>query len=600
MGLFESLYTGVMGMNAQSKSTGMISTNIANQTTVGYKKSEAAFHDLFASSMYSGNYSHGGVYATEVHRHDIQGQIQQTVSTTDAAINGSGFFAGKKSADPSAEFFFTRNGTFNPDADGILRNSAGFVLYGVPLSQGLAPSGEISGGIDSLEPVDIDILNSQAVPTTLVTQVVNLNAAETAYNSHILSGGTLPIGQTQAAHFSRNQTVIDGQGNQRQITLEYRKITGPMAYATGDATSEINATDVLVDNAAGPTPGITAGDTLSVSAGTGTLTITFVNGNADTSLNQANTMQDVMTILNTYNGGTGAGDTFDASLDDSGNFILRAVDPTASLNLGLSSASVTGANGFNFIPDPISAGSPLSYDPMASLTANGTANPNQTDFPAFANTTNPNTRGWWEVTILTNDPAGGSTPVEVSRGLLNFDGNGTLNASAGANGEVNLALNNLDFDSSQTGEEISLTIEIGSFSQFSGAYNVTFTEQNGIEPGTLSQVSIDNEGRVLGTYSNGTQLAMYQIPLATFTNPNGLVDLSGTIFRYGFDAGDLTLSTGGTEGAGLIRASSIENSNVDLADEFATLIVSQRAFQANSRVVNTVDEMTEQLRSLKQ
>lgn len=598
MGLFESLYTGVMGMNAQSKSTGMISTNIANQTTVGYKKSEAGFGDLVANSMYSGNFSHGGVYATEVHRHDIQGQIQQTVSSTDAAINGSGFFAVKKSADASAEFFFTRNGQFGPDADGILRNSAGMVLYGVPLSQGLAPSGEISGGLGSLQPIDINVLNATAVPTTLVTQVINLDASETAYNSHILSGGALPISQTQAPHFSRNQTVVDASGTQRQVTLEYRKVVGPMAYATGNPSAQLNATDVLVGGAASPTPGIIAGDTLTATVNGNTTTITFVNGTANTALNQANTMQDVLNILNSANGGA----DFDASIDASGNFVLRAVDPTATLDLSTSSANVTGANGFNFIADPTSPGTPLSYDPMASLSANGVANPNQTDFPVFANTTTPNTRGWWEVSILTTDPANptGGAQVEVSRGLLNFDGTGSLNAVPNASGGINLALNNLDFDSSATGEEISLSIDVSSFNQFAGAYNVTYTEQNGIEPGTLSQVSINNEGRVIGTYSNGTQVAMYQIPLATFTNPNGLVDQSGTIFRYGYDAGDITLSTGGTAGAGLIRASAIENANVDLADEFANLIVSQRAFQANSRVVNTVDEMTEQLRSLKQ
>ena len=92
MGLFNSLYTGASGMLAQSYSTERISENIANTSTVGYKRSDTAFHDLLQTqTRYSGRVT-GGVRGTEVQRVNRQGAIQQTDSHLDLSITGNGFF----------------------------------------------------------------------------------------------------------------------------------------------------------------------------------------------------------------------------------------------------------------------------------------------------------------------------------------------------------------------------------------------------------------------------------------------------------------------------------------------------------------------------
>ena len=93
MSLFGSLFTGVSSLSAQSQSTAMISNNIANVNTVGFKRSEAAFYSLVTTASRSSRYSPGTVAVNRIQRVDQQGPIQQTSSSTDVAISGNGFFA---------------------------------------------------------------------------------------------------------------------------------------------------------------------------------------------------------------------------------------------------------------------------------------------------------------------------------------------------------------------------------------------------------------------------------------------------------------------------------------------------------------------------
>src|SRR5688572_26801819 len=150
MSLFGSLFTGVSGLSAQAQSTAMIANNIANVNTVGFKRSEAAFFSLVTSESRASRYSPGTVSVNRIQRVDQQGPIQSSISGTDASISGNGFYAVKRDADDSAltEFLYTRNGQFSEDAQGNLRNSAGFYLYGWPLdSQGNLPANQ--GDLDS-------------------------------------------------------------------------------------------------------------------------------------------------------------------------------------------------------------------------------------------------------------------------------------------------------------------------------------------------------------------------------------------------------------------------------------------------------------------
>jgi flagellar hook protein FlgE len=601
MGFFGALYTGTAGLLAQERSTAVTSENIANSTTTGYKRQDVAFSELVNTNKSTTSRS-GGVSSQRLNQITLQGGISQSSSGTDVAITGNGFFAVRApGADPESNFLYTRNGSFQPDSQGILRNSAGFSLYGWPIVNGATVSGTTT---DSLQEVDVDILQTQSLPTTFATISLNLDANETPVNPRQLTPPQdLPVNSVAAAPFTRGLIVYDSNGAERRLNFEFRPVTGPMAHfgsQTAVGTNGLDRTDILADiTGTGPTPSILDGDILQVNDGTNTLNVTFRSGVADPALNEASSVGDMINLLNNFTD-AGGQNPFTATIDDSGQLLVQANDPTVTLDITGSSATVLGAGGLNIIQDP--DGVPdYTYEPQASLTANGVANPNQTNFPTFADAARPNPFHWWEVTTTIADPANptGSAQIELSKGLLNFDDTGSLNAALDADGQAILSLGNINFDNATAGEETSIDINIGRFTQFGGNYDVIFEEQNGAELGTFTGTQITREGIVQSVFSNGQIVDSYQIPLARFVNANGLERISGTAFAVTENSGDVELFDPGAGGTGFLSVSALETSNVDIAEEFSELIVSQRAFSMNSRVITTVDELTENLVQLK-
>ncbi|HRQ60593.1 MAG TPA: flagellar hook-basal body complex protein, partial [Alphaproteobacteria bacterium] len=145
----------------------------------------------------------------------------------------------------------------------------------------------------------------------------------------------------------------------------------------------------------------------------------------------------------------------------------------------------------------------------------------------------------------------------------------------------------------------TVEIEISRFSQFNSDYTVLFSDQNGAELGLRTGIELDRDGFVIARFSNGASSRLYKLPLITFANPNGLAEVSGTAYTETEESGEENLREAGTGGAGFVEPSTLENSNVDLADEFAKLIVAQRAFSAGSKIISTVDQMTEELLRLR-
>ncbi|PWC47212.1 flagellar hook protein FlgE [Azospirillum sp. TSA6c] len=122
---------------------------------------------------------------------------------------------------------------------------------------------------------------------------------------------------------------------------------------------------------------------------------------------------------------------------------------------------------------------------------------------------------------------------------------------------------------------------------------------NGYEPGTLTGTTIDSSGVVRATFDNGETRAIYQIPIATFANSNGLESESGTTFTQTYESGNYQLRTAGDGKAGEIEASSLESSTVELTDEFSRMIVAQQAYSAASKVMTTAQDMIDTLISMK-
>ncbi len=606
MGLFGSLFTGVSALFAQSQNTAIISNNIANVNTTGYKRSEASFNSLVTTQSGSSRFSPGTASVTRLQRVNQQGAIQQTASSTDASISGNGFFPIKRSTQDGQEFLYTRAGNFSEDASGILRNASGFILYAWPIdSNGNLPANQ--GDLTSLVPADVAFLGGLTRPTTTADLAINLDADDPDINTGSLVGGAavgttsftgMPVPRTTAADFSRGLTVFDSLGSAQTLTMEYRKVTGPMASARSESAIQLTRSTALTDLG-----GIVAGNEISLTV-TGTAAQVYkIGAAAGAGEIRVDTVGDLLDQMNdTYGGGT----EIVASLTPGGQIQIKAATFGDSITLSEVTGEGTplfGANSLLF-PNPSGAGAPTA-ETYAAFTLDGTAaqsttNPygttattrNQGDFPELSNVATPNPEGWWELKIIHPD---GSTMTE---GLLNFNGDGSLNATTNTSGDIAVTLNNIDWgNGSDTTQDI--VVDISRFSQFSGNFDVIFSDQNGAELGLRTGIEMTRNGRVVARFSNGASADLYQVPLVTFANSNGLTEVSGTAYTENEQSGEENLREAGAGGAGFVEPSTLESSNVDLADEFARLIVAQRAFGAATRTINTVDQMTQDLLSLR-
>ena len=139
----------------------------------------------------------------------------------------------------------------------------------------------------------------------------------------------------------------------------------------------------------------------------------------------------------------------------------------------------------------------------------------------------------------------------------------------------------------------------GTTTQYPIASTTNFQTQDGYPPGVLQNVTVSAEGVISGHYSNGQILNLYQITLANFNNPNGLRREGSNLYSETIESGVAYTNAPGEGGLGKINPNSLEQSNVDLATEFVKMIVAQRGFQANSRVITTTDEILAELMNLK-
>ena len=574
MSLFGALFTGVSGLGAQSQSTAMISNNIANVNTVGFKRSEAAFYSLVTTESRSSRYSPGTVSVNRIQRVDQQGPIQSSVSSTDASISGNGFFAVKRDTDNSSlsEFLYTRNGQFSEDSQGFLQNSAGFYLHGWPLdSTGSLPSNQ--GDLTSLVPIDVGFAGGLTRPTNTAELAVNLDAREV--------DETLSNSLTSATDFQRSITMYDSLGNAQPITFKFTKTYGPMATANGTIGS-LSATDELVNDL-----GMTDGDQFTISIDGG-LSRTYDINTLGTGDIAVVTIGDIVDDINTNVAGA------TAFLGNNGELVVQRDDFMAGTETIQFANTIGTPLGTLGLPTALQTANDLNSTTYDNGAYSDSPPYSSEEFPAYQNLPgdpNYNARSWWQVVVT--DP----NSNELTRGLINFNRDGSINALEDSNGNVDIELNNIDWGN---GSELqSIDVDISRFSQFSSDYTVLFSDQDGAELGLRTGVEIDREGYVIARFSNGATSALYKLPLVTFANPNGLQEVSGTAYTKNEASGEDNLREAGTGGAGYLEPSTLETSNVDLADEFAKLIITQRAYSANTKTITTVDQMTEDLLRLR-
>lgn len=179
-------------------------------------------------------------------------------------------------------------------------------------------------------------------------------------------------------------------------------------------------------------------------------------------------------------------------------------------------------------------------------------------------------------------------------------GTGTVTFDTGGHSEVDsLQVSMSLVNPNGSAEPIEWEMNLSNLSQLSGENTADLTYQDGLPLGTLESYSIDRSGAVFGTFTNGSTRQLGQMALAIFNNAAGLTKMGGNVLAESPNSGTPQLGLPGSGSRGMLSAGFLEASNVDLANEFANMIVAQRGFQANSRIISAADEVLQELVSLK-
>lgn len=199
----------------------------------------------------------------------------------------------------------------------------------------------------------------------------------------------------------------------------------------------------------------------------------------------------------------------------------------------------------------------------------------------------------WTATATHGSPG---TPVALGDNVLTFDAAGEL--SGPADGIMDLAAGVIPGISGAVEIELGTAGAPQRMTQYAGESSATILTQDGSPAGVLNAFSIGQDGQIVGTYSNGRIGALGQIALASFTNPEGLERLGGT-WRQSVNSGLAQLGNAAVGGRGSVSSGTLEMSNVDLAEEFTHLIVAQRGFQGNARIISASDEILQEVVNLR-
>jgi flagellar hook protein FlgE len=470
MTAINALRTSVSGLNAQATKLSGISNNIANSSTVGYKRVDTQFSSMVLEGSSSGASALAGTAANNRVEVSKVGQVQATGVDTDIAVNGNGFLVVNETPGSTGKYLATRAGSFRPDANGNLFNAAGYYLQGVKLGADGAPIGTAGdNNVDSLSTVNVNNISVASSPTTEMTFWANLPQGQTAFTN------PLPNIDTNISSVD----YYDALGATQ--TLTYRFVPQVPSAASDPASNTwlVQVFDSATDKAAVKDP------------------------------TQAATDPDRMV----------------------GQIAIEFYGASAGANLAGTIKAVT--SGGTAIPNPLLSGQGATTVPS----------------------------------IGTYDPIYGTLELDLG--------------------------------------SMTLPIKIGSptsasgMTQLSGNYVPTKIEKNGSSFGMMERVSIEDDGSVIATFSNGQSRPIYQLKLAIFPNQDWLNPVSGDAYEMSRAAGTPRLLTAGEGAAGTTAGGALESSNVDIGTELTNLIETQRAYSSNASVVRTADQMLEEATNLK-
>lgn len=528
---------GLSGLNSASTHLDVISRNIANSNTVGYKGGETQFADVFARSASGGA---GGIEVgigtrvLGVAKQFDQGKLSATNNPLDVAINGDGFF---KLSD-NGSFSYTRNGQFHLDKQGYLVSNTNLNLRGY-VNELTDANGNIIG-FEGEGDIQVDFSPIQAVPTDSVRLGLNLDersslpsAAFPAMSTQAYDGTTNPVtmgmGPIPATGINANSynhattvSVVDSAGETHDITLYFRKTAANAwnAYATTDE----------------PAPGRTIYDLGP---------ITF-SGDG----NLANPASGTLSLLGIN------------------------VDTPATV----SSVTAPGAAPTNIGGASSTSGTTTTFTGGVTTITGGTIN----TVISGASGTAPNTGS-----ILVT---GGTVIFDTATNTATITG-GTVSATGGSAIPLAKDVNPLDMTLTLRDPNSADSL----ITQYASSFGVHLVDVNGQSSGSLTSLSIGRDGIVTGQYSNGISKGLAQLLLASFRDPQALISLGSNQWQETSESGAEIANKPGEGIAGLLQSGSVEDANVDLTNELVNLIVAQRLYQANAQSVKTQSDLLQTL-----
>lgn len=295
-------------------------------------------------------------------------------------------------------------------------------------------------------------------------------------------------------------------------------------------------------------------------------------------------------------------------VNNSGTVISTSINDTRALRLPLTSGQPRATTGLNLalnlpsdsevipsnpIYDPVSnpyvfsKGNPTTYNKMTSTTVyDSLGNPLAAEI-YYVRTSSSNsaaTTNDWNVHVIVDGteltPASGPNPMQLS-----FD----------TNGQLVVPLTGVGFDplAIPGGDPLTISLDHGNATtQYSDPFSIVSLTQDGYPAGRLDSVTVDNDGVVRASFTNGQTQALGKVAVATFANLNGLKQTGDAHYTATGLSGEPILGEAGSSGVGTIRSGSLEMSNVDITEELVNLITAQRNFQANAKAIETDSTMT--------
>lgn len=660
MSLTGALNTAVTALQTFSNSIATISTNIANINTPGFKTFANEYLTQTSSGNRPG--VGGGVFGIERNFISEQGVLQSTNSLTDLALSGNGFFVvGAEDTDGSiTDTRFSRQGSFKIDNEGNYVNANGDILFAWPLDsngnlpgQGTNTNTTPSQLLDSLVSLNVQGVISSANPTTTVTASYNLDSTTEA-----LLGATDEVDLVSTANSSNNRTdlivpasfnsgddfsLVLSSGTTTTFTYtvtESNNIEGGILGATDADTAftatdgdtftitsngvnnvftyqstapdeddlefstlnnlaeAINQTSTLIARVSGSFLYLSDADGVAVSftEGTGAQFVTAVFAGTSGHAAGWSTLNNLEDLVDAH-----SSEEVYAEFDSSGNLEIGVVDPTATFTfvddssddmlteLGLNSTSATigPAYASGVSATNMASGTGVTPDFSGAVRifdAQGEGHDFLLSFIKLAQ----NTWGWEMYAVDSTEVT--ASDGQISAGTLEFDGTGAISSVTGGS-DVSISWTN-----GASASEIDVTLT-GS-TQIAGPFVTNEISQNGLAVGDLAGVTISDEGIVTASFSNGTLRDLFKIPIATFANPDGLKAKTGGTYEQNEDSGTVVLEQATQRGAASIVQSALEGSTADIAQQFTSLITTQRAYQANTRVVRVADDMSEELTNI--